>query len=177
MAHKPYVPVGRVVKTHGLKGEVSVAATPGLPLTSLLGVEVWIVPPPSTQRSGRVESVRPGPKGPLVKLSGFEDLDAARAITGCELLVLEADLPAGWQEPQAEEDLVGREVEDEDRGPLGAIVEVILTGANDVWVVDGPLGEILIPVIDDVVMGVDTDGGTIFVRLLDGLVPGEDEFE
>jgi 16S rRNA processing protein RimM len=177
LALSPYVPIGRVVKTHGLKGEVSVAATPGLPLTSLLGIEVWIVPPPASARRGRVESVRPGPKGPLVKLSGFDDLDSSRAITGCDLLIQAIDLPAGWAEPHAEEDLVGRAVEDEERGALGTIVEVILTGANDVWVVEGPFGEILIPVIDDVVMGVDQDGGTIFVRLLDGLMPGEDEFE
>ncbi len=175
MAHSPYVPVGRVVKTHGLKGEVSVAAAPGLPLTSLVGVEVWIVPPPSTVRTGRIESVRPGPKGPLVKLSGFNDLDAARAVTGCDLLIREADVPAGWEEPEEDEDLVGRSVEDEAHGLLGDIVEVIHTGANDVWVVDGPLGEILIPVIDDVVMGVDHEGGPIFVRLLDGLLPGEGE--
>ncbi len=177
MAHSPYVPVGRVVKTHGLKGEVSVAVAPGLPLASLVGIEVWIVPPPSTVRCGRIESVRPGPKGPLVKLSGFDDLDAARAITGCDLLMREADLPAGWQEPEDEEDLVGRSVEDEDRGALGTIVEVILTGANDVWVVEGPFGEILIPVIDDVVLGTDQDDGIIVVRLLDGLMPGEEEFE
>jgi 16S rRNA processing protein RimM len=177
LAHSPYVPIGRVVKTHGLKGEVSVAAAPGLPLTSLVGVEAWIVPPPSTARSGRIESVRPGPKGPLVKLSGFNDLDAARAVTGCDLLIREADLPAGWEEPEGEEDLVGRTVEDEDRGLLGGIVEVIHTGANDVWVVDGPFGEILIPVIDDVVMGTQADGDAIVVRLLDGLIPGEEEFE
>jgi 16S rRNA processing protein RimM len=146
-------------------------------LTSLLGIDVWIVPPPSTARSGRIESVRPGPKGPLVKLSGFNDLDAARAVTGCDLLILESDLPAGWEEPEGEEDIVGRSVEDEDRGPLGTIVEVILTGANDVWVVHGPFGEILIPVIDDVVLGTEPDGESIVVRLLDGLMPGEDEFE
>jgi 16S rRNA processing protein RimM len=146
-------------------------------LTSLLGIDVWIVPPPSTARSGRIESVRPGPKGPLVKLSGFNDLDAARAVTGCDLLILESDLPAGWEEPEGEEDIVGRSVEDEDRGPLGTIVEVILTGANDVWVVHGPFGEILIPVIDDVVLGTEPDAESIVVRLLDGLMPGEDEFE
>jgi 16S rRNA processing protein RimM len=144
-------------------------------LTSLLGIEVWIVPPPASARCGRIESVRPGPKGPLVKLSGFDDLDASRAICGCDLLMREADLPQGWEEPLTEEDLVGRLVEDEDRGALGTIVEVIHTGANDVWVVEGPLGEILIPVIDDVVMGLDEEGGPIFVRLLDGLLPGEGE--
>lgn len=146
-------------------------------MASLLGIEVWIVPPPSSARCGRIESVRPGPKGPLVKLSGFDDLDASRAISGCELLAREADLPEGWVDPTGEADLVGRTVEDEERGALGTIVEVILTGANDVWVVDGPFGEILIPVIDDVVVRAEADGETIVVRLLDGLMPGEGEFE
>jgi 16S rRNA processing protein RimM len=54
---------------------------------------------------------------------------------------------------------------------------VIVTGANDVWVVEGPFGEILIPVIADVVMGVSENDGVIVVRLLDGLMPGEGEFE
>jgi 16S rRNA processing protein RimM len=146
-------------------------------LASLLGIEVWIVPPPSSARCGRIESVRPGPKGPLVKLSGFDDLDASRAISGCDLLVREGDLPQGWEEPATDEDLVGREVHDEKRGVLGIIAEVIVTGANDVWVVEGTFGEVLIPVIDDVVIGVDADGGPILVRLLDGLMPGEEEFE
>jgi 16S rRNA processing protein RimM len=141
---------------------------------SLLGVEAWIVPPPSSARCGRIETVRPGPKGPLVKLSGFDDLDAVRAIAGSELLVLEADLPEGWEGPPADEDLVGKTIRDEDRGILGTIVEVIVTGANDVWVVEGGFGEVLIPAIDDVVMGAEPDGHTIVVRLLDGLVPEED---
>ncbi len=126
-------------------------------------------------RCGRIESVRPGPKGPLVKLSGFDDLDASRATCGCELLAQEADLPDGWAAAPEDEDLVGRAVEDLQRGALGVIVEVIVTGANDVWVVQGPFGEILIPVIDDVVHEVSEDDGVIVVRLLDGLMPGEGE--
>lgn len=145
-------------------------------MSSLLGVDAWIVPPPSSARSGRIESVRPGPKGPLVKLSGFDDLDASRAIVQCEILVLRDDLPEGWEEPVAEEDLVGRTVEDLERGELGTIVEVIVTGANDVWVVQGRFGEILIPVIDDVVIAAAADDSVISVRLLDGLMPGEGDF-
>jgi 16S rRNA processing protein RimM len=175
VADSSYVPLGRVVKTHGLKGEVSVAQAPGLPLSSLIGVEVWIVPPPAGVRSGRIESVRPGPKGPLVKLSGFDDLDRSRGMSGCELLVRQADLPGGWEEPVAEEDLLGMAVEDAAHGVLGRITEVIVTGANDVWVVDGPFGEILIPVIADVVAEDRGADGAIHVKLLDGLMPGEGE--
>ena len=59
-------------------------------------------------------------------------------------------------------------VVDEARGVLGEIVEVIVTGANDVWVVDGPFGEVLLPVIDDVVLDVDEEARTAQVRLLAG---------
>ena len=60
---------------------------------------------------------------------------------------------------------------DEERGELGVIDEIIVTGANDVWVVrGGPLGEVLIPVIDDCVLEVDTETRTARVRLLPGLI-------
>lgn len=175
MVDSPYVPIGRVVKTHGLKGEVSVAAAPGLSLSSLVGTEVWLVPPPASARCGVIDSVRSGPKGPLVKVSGFDAVDAARAICGCDLLVRRDALPAGFGEAAEEDDLVGVEVVDEERGLLGTISEVIVTGANDVWVVEGAFGEVLIPVIEDVVVDMGEAGEPITVRLLDGLMPEEAE--
>jgi len=50
-----------------------------------------------------------------------------------------------------------------------------VTGANDVWVVHGPYGEVLLPVIDDVVVSFDEDAETVMVTLLPGLLPEEAE--
>ena len=133
------------------------------------------MPPPATARCGTIDSVRPGPKGPLVKVSGFDDVDQARTMCGCELLVRRDLVADGFDEPADEDDLVGRAVEDAEHGLLGTIEDVIVTGANDVWVVHGPFGEILIPVIDDVVLDAGEGEGPIIVRLLDGLMPGEGE--
>jgi len=169
----PFVPVGRIIKAHGLKGEVSVAALTGLPFDSLLGLEVWFVPPSGAVRNARIEGVRPGPKGPLLTLSGIETIDAAQGISGSTIVARPADLP---EEVLDEEfDPVGWRVVDEVRGELGAIDEVIVTGANDVWVVHGErFGEVLLPVIDDVVLEIDEDAEEIRVRLLPGLIE-EDE--
>jgi 16S rRNA processing protein RimM len=53
-------------------------------------------------------------------------------------------------------------------------VDVIETGANDVWVVQGTrFGEVLLPVTDEVVLDVDDASGTAHVRLLPGLIDGE----
>jgi 16S rRNA processing protein RimM len=174
MDYSPFVLLARVARAHGLKGEVSVAPAADLPFAFADSLEVWVVPPPTGVRSGRIESIRRGPKGPLVKIAGIDDIGAAQQIVGSELLARAVDLPSEWLEPTIEDvDLVGYTVLDEAHGPLGEIVEVILTGANDVWVVHGTLGEVLIPVIDDVVLGIDHERKTAQVRLLPGLLPEE----
>jgi 16S rRNA processing protein RimM len=171
MADELFTPVGRVVKTHGLKGEVSVLfysdASPDL----LSGLELWVVPPVPDVRTTRLLSTRPGPKGRIATLEDLSSIDQARHITGRELLVRTAELPAEWEEVAHEEDAVGMTVIDEDHEVLGIIDDIIVTGANDVWVVHGPLGEILIPVIDEVVLDFDSTEETVTVRLLPGLLP------
>ena len=51
---------------------------------------------------------------------------------------------------------------------------MLRTGANDVYVVAGPLGELLIPAIADVVQSIDLAAGRVVVRPLPGLLPGDD---
>lgn len=176
MTASAFVRLGRIVKTHGLNGEVAVAMATGLPVYIPTGVTVWFVPPPASVRSAAVAGTRPGPKGPLVTFSGVDGIDAARALCGTDMLANAADLPAQWTAPQqAEFAADGMTVVDAARGLLGTVQETIETGANEVWVVEGPYGEVLIPVIDDVVIGIDEASSTIDVRLLPGLLPEEDE--
>jgi 16S rRNA processing protein RimM len=172
MADEPYVAAGRVVKTHGLKGEVSAVSHAEASLALLSGSLVWFVPPPRGLRSARLTATRPGPKGTLLTFEGVSDIDRAAQLVGCEILVRAEDLPDGWLLID-DEDLHGFSVIDSVRGDLGRIEETIHTGANDVWVVQGPLGEILVPVIDDVVHGIDSDARRIEVTLLPGLIDEE----
>lgn len=172
MSESPFVPIGRVVKTHGLKGEVSVAVAAGPPFVLSEGLAVWFVPPaPGLPREATITSVRPGPKGPLAAFSGVSGIDAASRLVGREILARADDLPDEVLD-EYESDMTGYSVTDVVHGSLGEVVETIVTGANDVWIVEGPLGEVLIPVIDDVVLEVDDVAEAISVRLLDGLLPG-----
>ncbi|MDR3686860.1 MAG: ribosome maturation factor RimM [Coriobacteriia bacterium] len=174
MAPAPFTALARVVKSHGLKGEVAVEPAADLPFVLPIGLEVWFVPPPAGVRTGLIENVRRGPKGPLVKVSGVDDIGVAQKLVGADIMVRSDQLPEGWDEPvEAEDDPVGLTVTDAKRGDLGTIVEVIFTGANDVWVVEGPFGEVLLPVIDDVVRKIDWDAGSVAVTLLEGLLPDD----
>ncbi|MFZ4383653.1 MAG: ribosome maturation factor RimM [Chloroflexota bacterium] len=66
--------------------------------------------------------------------------------------------------------LIGLTVADEAGTEIGRLTEVIQTGSNDVYVVNGPKGEILLPVIPDVIKNVDLDGRSMTVHLLPGLI-------
>jgi 16S rRNA processing protein RimM len=166
MESEAFAPLGRIVKTHGLNGEVSVIMAADLPVERLPGLEVWFVPPPALVRRGRITAVRPGPKGPLFAIDCVNDLATAETLRGCNVLARAADLPEAIEEF----DPVGMTVTDSERGLIGEITDVIVTGANDVWVVEGPFGEVLIPVIDQVVDDIDEESGTARVTLLPGLI-------
>ncbi len=141
------------------------------PLSVLAGCEVWLVPPPTGVRTAILTSARMVPKGTLLTLSGVTDIDTARALVGRDLLVDSSALPSDFfvAEPAAE-GFDGFSVYDDTHGDLGTIVETIETGANDVWVLAGPLGEILVPVIEQVVLEIDLERSTIKVELLAGLL-------
>jgi 16S rRNA processing protein RimM len=161
-----FVEIGRVAKTHGLAGEVSVITTVDLPASRLVGLQVWFVPPPAQLRSSRITAVRSGPKGPLFAFEGVSDIGSASMLRGLTVLAKSVELP----DVEEEFDAVGYSVTDEKRGDLGEVVDTIVTGANDVWVVEGPFGQVLIPVIDDVIVDIDDDEEHIRVRLLPGLI-------
>jgi 16S rRNA processing protein RimM len=54
---------------------------------------------------------------------------------------------------------------------LGTVRQIIPTGANDVICVEGSRGEVLLPMTEEVVVDVDTDGGMMVVDPLEGLIP------
>lgn len=142
----------------------------GLPFLIHEGMRVALTPPAlDRDRFVRVLEVSGDDRSPLVSFSCSRSLHDAESLAGCYVLapVDELDL-----EPLdvAFNDLLGRTVLDERFGELGRIVEIMETPANDVWVVDGAsYGEVLLPVIEDVVSFI-PDQGPIPVRIMDGLI-------
>ncbi len=164
--------VARVVKTHGKKGEVVVTPVHGLPALLSEGMQVACVPPLlSRDRFHRVTGVQTeGGAGELVSLTGVSDLNDARGLVGASILVPADELP-DEVELKGPEAWIGRIVHDRRSGDLGEINEVMVGRGNDVWVVDGPYGEVLVPVVDEFIVDAPEDG-PIEVDLPDGLVEG-----
>ena len=166
-----YRVIARVEKSHGRTGEVVTVAVHGLPPLVREGLEVFVVPPRlKGRRSFMVTHVTEGARGQLISLSGVTGIDQADGLRGRYLLAREKDLPDDVALHDAEA-LFGREVCDKSLGYLGTIEEVMVGPANDVWVVEGPFGEVLLPVVEDVVAEV-PDDGPIAVCVPAGLIDG-----
>jgi hypothetical protein len=66
-------------------------------------------------------------------------------------------------------DIIGLEVVTDSGEALGRVATILETGANDVYVVKGERGELLLPAIEDVIKQVDVRGGRLVIDLLPGL--------
>jgi 16S rRNA processing protein RimM len=172
--------VGRIAKSHGKNGEVLVQVCAETFFDELLEREIWIVPPTLDTRVGKIEGVRPLGDDLLIKFSQVTDLGQAREISGRAVYVeatgLSNEALAAFQggerdteDPRAR--VLGYAVTSAEWGELGTIVEVIETGANDVWVMHGDAyGEVLLPVIEDCVLEIDDEKRSARVYVLPGLI-------
>jgi 16S rRNA processing protein RimM len=106
----------------------------------------------------------------LLKLAGLESREQAEALRGMNVAIrADEALP-----PQPGEfyihEVIGLQAWTESGVLLGKVVEILETGANDVYVVRGPTGEVLVPAIGDVVLDIDPTAGRMLIRPLQGML-------
>jgi len=165
-----WVPVGKISRTHGLKGEFKFhpfVTEPDI-LQNLNRLKLQDNQGQETELD--VESLRGNPGKLIIKFKGIDVIDDAEAYTGQTVLVRETDfnkLPDGeyyWFQ------VIGLNVYDEDGCYYGQVVEIIETGSNDVYVVRDGEKEILIPMIDWVVKTVDIEKNKLIFDNVEGLI-------
>lgn len=167
-ASQGYLAVGNIVGVHGIRGEVKVELLTDYPERFSPGATVYFGPE-SLARPVRIEAARPHKGMMLVKFAGVPDRNAAELLRDTVLLIPEEQaMPLGEGENYAH-DLIGLQVETTDGRVLGKLAEILYTGANDVYVVNRPGAEVLIPALNHVVITVDLEAGRMLVQLPEGL--------
>ena len=106
----------------------------------------------------------------LVTLTDVGDRTAAEQLRDQYLLIPETEAMPLAENENFAHDLIGLAVETTGGEPLGRLVEILFTRANDVYVVRGPAGEILLPALREVVRQVDVEAGKMIVSVPDGLL-------
>ena len=158
-----YLQTGKIVSTHGVRGEVKLLPWADSPEFLLQFDTLWI-----GGRAYRGESSRVQKTCVLVKLAGIDTVEAASALRDQVVSIDRADA----QLPQGSifiADLLGLPVYDGET-PIGRLTDVMSTPANDVYVVKGKDGqEHLIPAVPEFVLERNADEGYIRVRLIEGM--------
>lgn len=163
--------VGVVTGLHGLRGDLKVKThTPGsASLLAARQVSLHRVAEPQPLACEVARAVLH--KGAvLLRLRGFESIEAVSSFKGAAVFMPLADLPEPEEDESYWYELEGAEVFDERLGLIGVLEDVFETAAHDIYVVRGQFGEVMIPAVDELILEFDEEKKHLHVDLPDGLV-------
>lgn len=163
-----FIAVGQIVKPHGIRGEVAVEILTDFPGRFALLETVYLNE--HNPRPVPLEGVRFHKNRALLKLGGYNDRTAVEALRG-ELILIPIEQAMPLEPGQYyQDDLIGLDVWTTDGEYLGKVVDILETGANDVFIVHGERGEVLLPAIEEVVQWIDLEENRMEVKLMEGLI-------
>jgi|GEM_PF-123631 len=165
-----FIGIGRIVGTFSFDGTLKIYPTTDFPERFKKMKTIRL------ERGGKLEEhvvewVRPHKDLYLLKLKGVDSMEEAGEYRHAQIVIAQDEVMPLPKGEYYHFQLEGLQVIDDERGLLGELTEVLGTGANDVYVVRSPrFGEVLIPALKDVILGVDLAAGEMRVHLLPGLI-------
>lgn len=162
-----YLTVGFLRRPHGVHGEIIMDLHTDFPERFKPGRKLLVGErhQPMTLASARVHQ-----DGMLVRFKGMETPEDAGRFRNQWVYVKRAEVPKLPDGQIYQHELIGVNVFDDEGNALGAITEIIETGANNVYIVTDDSGkEILLPAISSVILDLDMGARRMKVHLLEGL--------
>jgi 16S rRNA processing protein RimM len=162
--------VGKVLRPHGLGGQVKIFAYAGSDTTFLDAGSIFL-----REQSGKLTefamlSASAGKSGSVVELEGLSSRTEAEAYRNAEVLVRKDALPRKDTDEYFWYELLGIEVFLESGEHLGRISDIIVTGSNDVYVVKRGQEEVLIPGTHEIIRAIDLETGKMTIHPVEGLL-------
>ena len=161
---------GKIINTHGLRGEVKVVTWTDYPEDFEDIDFVWVKRKTGEERLD-IKNIKYQKNNLIVKFAQINSIEEAETYKNLILLVDRDQMPELPEGVHYIVDLIGLKVYDVDSGEfLGEIADVFETGANQVYDVkrEGKKN-LLLPVIDEVVKSIDVENGRVEVHVLEGL--------
>ncbi|OMP68578.1 ribosome maturation factor RimM [Domibacillus epiphyticus] len=165
--------VGKIVNTHGLRGEVRVLSRTDFPEERYKKGSTLSIFKPGDKEGipVTIASHRKHKTFDLLTFENYPSIQMVEPFKGSILKVSEEHLGALDEGEFYFHEIIGCEVRTVEEEIIGTVKEVLTPGANDVWVVSRSGGkEAYIPYIDDVVKSVDPDEKVIIIEPMEGLL-------
>ena len=168
---KQFLDSGKIVGTHGIKGEVRI--DPWCDSPAFLAAFKKLYLDERGETFIKVKS-RPHKNVTLCKIEGVDTVEAAERLRG-KIVYIDRDDIRLDEGVHFVQDLIGLEVRDFDTNEvLGTLTDVLRTGANDVYEITRDGKKYLAPVIDEVVREINVDGGYVLLSPMKGIFDDAD---
>lgn len=161
--------VGVITQTHGIRGEVKVFPTTD-DVTRFKKLKEVILDTGKERLTLEIEGVKFFKQYVILKFKGYDSINDIEKYKQGKLLVTRDKAVKLKKDEYFIADLIGLQVVTEDGKGFGTLKNVLLTGANDVYVVERPdASEVLLPAIKECILNVDVELGCITVHIMEGL--------
>lgn len=162
--------VGVISSTHGVRGEVKVFPTTD-DVNRFKQLKEVILDAGKEQKTLEIEQVKFFKNMVILKFKGYDNINDIELYKGKDLLVTRDNAISLEPNENFIVDLIGLSVVTDEGEAFGTLTDVLVTGANDVYVVETPDGrEVLFPAIPSCVLDVDLEKAVVTVHILDGLL-------
>lgn len=162
--------VGRVLRVHGLRGELKVETWSDVEGRFDRGAPLRVLLREGGEERRVVERVRVDRGTLLVKLESVDDREAAERLRGARLAIDEDEVPEPPEGFYYHYQLVGCRVHDRSIGPLGDVADVVEDGGGTLLLVEHDGRSLLVPFVDAFLGEVDLEARRIEVDLPEGLI-------
>lgn len=157
-----FLSIGKIVNTHGVKGEVKVLPTSEDTARYKKLKKVYI---DGVEKN--ITGCKLQPNRVILKIEGIDSIEDAIPYKNKDLKIVREDaikLPEGRYFVC---DLRGCKVESETGVYFGELYDVIFTGSNDVYWVKNNKEELLVPVLEDIVLDINIEKKLIIIKDLE----------
>lgn len=165
-----FLRVGIISSTHGVRGEVKVYPTTD-DIKRFDHLKEVILDTGKENIDLEVENVKYFKNMVILKFKGINSINDIEKYKNMDLLVTRDNAVELEEDEYFITDIIGFKVVTEEEIVLGHLSQVLVTGANDVYLVKTEEGkEILLPAIRQCILDIDLESKIIKVHLMDGLI-------
>lgn len=162
--------VGVITSTHGIKGEVKI-----FPMTDDVKrfdcLKEIILDTGKEKKTLSIEGVKYFKQFVILKFKGIDSINDIEIYKGKPLFVTRDQAVPLEEDEYFVADLIGFEVVEEETGIHGTLLDVMETGANDVYIIKlSDNRELLLPAIKQCILSVDMNTRLMKIHILEGLL-------
>lgn len=165
--------VGKIVNTHGIRGEVRVLSRTDFPTERFaIGTKLGLFQKDAKKPiMVKIASYRQHKNFELLTFEGYPNINDVEEFKDSYLRIAEHDLTELEEDAYYHHEILGCTVFTEEGRELGKITEILETGANDVWEITPAAGKKhYIPYIEDVVKEIDVEEKKVIIEVMEGLL-------